>query len=114
MCVCIQYIYTHMFFGFCQQCVFVLYESKSGCWQTLTVSVMVIVCQSLGGAAQQAIVWLCVCACVPAHISRKAPRRPHNACLNSQVINLFNPAQQGVRACVFDNAFMCKVEEELP
>lgn len=64
-------------------CVCVLYESKSGCWWTLTVSVMVIVCQSLGGAAQQAkaCVYVCVCAfvcicvhahvCLCTHISRK-------------------------------------------
>ena len=50
---------------FCQQCVCVLCDWKSSCWRTLTVSVMVIVCQSLGGAAQQAMcVCQCVCACV--------------------------------------------------
>lgn len=52
---------------FCQHCVCIVYETKSGCWRTLTVLVMVIVCQSLGGAALRGIVCVCVCA----HISRK-------------------------------------------
>lgn len=55
-CICCMWI-------FFLAAVCVLRESKSGCWWTLTVSVMVIVCQSLGGASQQAMC-LCVCLCV--------------------------------------------------
>lgn len=46
----------------CSVCV--VWVKKSSCWQTLTVSVMVIVCQNLGGSAQQATVCVCLCICV--------------------------------------------------
>lgn len=96
------------FFFFCQQCVCVLCDSKSSCWRTLTVSVMVIVCQSLGGAAQQAMVCVSVCLrlCVCVHISAgKGRAGPTVYVSTAKSSTPFNPAQRG-RVCVFDSA-MC-------
>lgn len=77
----------------------VLCVSKSSCWQTLAVAVMVIVCQSLGGgAAQRGAVCVCVCEC--AHTAGVAWSMSHRAPLNSRVINPFNLTRRGC-VCVF-------------
>lgn len=69
------------------------------------MSVMVIVCQSLGGAAQQAMVCVSVCLrlCVCVHISAgKGRAGPTVYVSTAKSSTPFNPAQRG-RVCVFDN-----------
>lgn len=86
--------------------------SKSSCWQTLAVPVMVIVCQSLGGWGVPLSKELCMCVCVRS--ARGAWGRSCRVRLNSRVINPFNPTQRGC-VCVFDGAacvFRCLVFED--
>lgn len=65
----ILYMEFYLFMSVVNVCV--LCESKSGCWRTLAVSVMVIVCQNLRGAAQQDAV--CVCVHISAGKGRAGP-----------------------------------------